>query len=197
MEKIQDNTLTINKINRIFIDELSSEYQNLSSDGVVALCRESNSVVLRIAGFPTMIKCDMNEYIVDRLNDAIRIALMCLVGYWGTYKSVNEHKTHWEIEPATFKYNANARKAISLLKDAKFLQGVEKTEDTLDYAKYKATFNVMDMVEEMEIKVFHNRYDTVIVWLDFTGAKMSLQYHENTFIDDLLNSINYYVSTKK
>ena len=93
----QDGIITINKVNKSTIDNLTSEYQYLSSDGVVALCRENDSVFASISNYHTLI-FDIDEHVVDEINKFINEGLNWLVEIWGTYKSVKNNKTCWEVE---------------------------------------------------------------------------------------------------
>ena len=93
----QDGIITINKVNKSTIDNLTSEYQYLSSDGVVALCRKNDSVFASISNYHTLI-FDIDEHVVDEINKFINEGLNWLVEIWGTYKSVKNNKTCWEVE---------------------------------------------------------------------------------------------------
>ena len=80
----QDGIITINKVNKSTIDNLTSEYQYLSSDGVVALCRKNDSVFASISNYHTLI-FDIDEHVVDEINKFINEGLNWLVEIWGTH----------------------------------------------------------------------------------------------------------------
>jgi len=96
-KRTQDGIITINKVNKSTIDNLTSDYQNLSSDGVVALCKENNSIFVCISEYHTF-AFDIDEYVVGKINKFINDGLNWLVDTWGTYKSVKNNKTCWEVE---------------------------------------------------------------------------------------------------
>lgn len=102
----QDGIITINKVNKSTIDNLTSDYQNLSSDGVVSLCRKNNSVFASVSEYHTIV-FDIDEYVVGNINKFINDGLNWLVDTWGTYKSVKNNKTCWEVEVSsdTNKFN--------------------------------------------------------------------------------------------
>lgn len=101
-KRTQDGIITINKVNKSTIDNLTSGCQNLSSDGVVALCKHKNSIIASIFGYKTL-TFDIDEYVVGKINEFINDGLHWLVGSWGAYKSVKNYKTCWEVEVRTDK----------------------------------------------------------------------------------------------
>ena len=106
VKRTQDGIITINKVNKSTIDNLTSDYQNLSSDGVVSLCKNNNSIFACVSEYHTIV-FDIDEYVVGKINKFINDGLNWLVDTWGTYKSVKNNKTYWEVEVSfdTNKFN--------------------------------------------------------------------------------------------